>query len=214
MQKHEFLAPGIASLNTEQKPGFRPWQALYDRVIAWSGHPRAPAILGTLSFAESSFFPVPPDVMLAPMCLAKPAKCWWYAGLCTVSSVLGGLFGYAVGRWAFASIEPWLMDSHYAGVFNSEVQSFENWGFVYILLAGFTPIPYKIFTISAGVVGMPFLPFIAGSVAGRSGRFFLVAGIIRMLGDQAAENLRRWVDLAGWLVLALVAIGFIVWQWI
>jgi membrane protein YqaA with SNARE-associated domain len=193
---------------------FHPWRNLYDRVLAWSGHPRAPAILTVLSFAESSFFPIPPDVMLAPMCLAKPARAWWYAGICTLSSVAGGLFGYVVGRWAFSSIEGWLLNSIYAGTFQSAVESFETWGFAYILLAGFTPIPYKVFTISAGVVGMPIVPFLAGSLLGRSGRFFLVAGIIRMLGDRAADKLRGWVDLAGWLVLVVVLIGFIVWKWI
>jgi len=194
--------------------GFRPWQKLYDRVLVWSAHPRAPSILVGLSFAESSFFPIPPDVMLAPMCLARPQKAWWFAFVCTLSSVLGGLFGYFIGRWAFEIIEPWLMDSHYAEVFESAVRSFENWGFAYILLAGFTPIPYKVFTISAGVVGMPFLPFVAGSLLGRSGRFFLVAGLIRILGEQAADKIRTWIDLAGWIVLALAVIGFIVWRWV
>lgn len=193
--------------------GFHPWRSLYDRVLAWSGHPRAPAILGVLSFAESSFFPVPPDVMLAPMCLAKPARAWWFATLTTLTSVAGGLFGYVLGRWAFVAIEGWLLQSHYAGVFHAAVESFETWGFAYILLAGFTPIPYKVFTISAGVVSMPFLPFLAGSLLGRAGRFFLVAGIIRLLGFEAAGKLRAWVDLAGWTVLALAMIGFIVWKW-
>lgn len=200
-------------MSIERQSGFHPWQMMYDRVLAWSGHPRAPVILTGLSFAESSFFPIPPDVMLAPMCLARPAKAWWYATLCSLSSVLGGLFGYALGLWAFDSIEPWLMNSHYAGLFNAAVESFHTWGFAYILLAGFTPIPYKVFTLSAGVVGMPFLPFVAGSLLGRSGRFFLVAGFIRLLGDQAAHKIRSWVDLAGWLVLALALIGFIVWKW-
>ena len=193
-------------------PRFRPFQKLYDRVLAWSGHRRAPAILCGLSFAESSFFPIPPDVVVAPMCLARPEKGWWLAGLCTISSVLGGLLGYLLGRLAFSGVEPWLMDSAYASVFEAAVKSFETWGFAYILLAGFTPIPYKIFTISAGVVGMPFLPFLAGSLLGRGGRFFLVAGFIRLLGDKASEKLRSWVDLIGWLVLALVLIGFIVWK--
>jgi membrane protein DedA with SNARE-associated domain len=84
---------------------------------------------------------------------------------------------------------------------------------VYILLAGFTPIPYKIFTISAGVVGMPFVPFLLGSVVGRGGRFFLVAGIIRLFGEQASERLRSWVDLAGWTVLVVVLLGFLAWWW-
>ena len=184
---------------------------MYDRVLAWSAHKRAPAILSVLSFSESSFFPIPPDVMLAPMCLARPRKSWHFAALCTLSSVLGGLFGYLIGRWAFSAIEPWLMTSSYAEVFQAAVEAFKTWGVMYILLAGFTPIPYKIFTISAGVVGMPFLPFVLGSVAGRGGRFFLVAGIIRVMGDRAAEHIRAWVDWAGWIVILLMTIGILVW---
>jgi membrane protein YqaA with SNARE-associated domain len=186
-------------------------QRLYDQVLRWSAHQRAPAILCGLSFAESSFFPIPPDVMLAPMCLARPRKSWQFATLCTVSSILGGLLGYAIGRWAFMWIEPWLMSSAYADVFVSAVSSFERWGFLYILLAGFTPIPYKVFTISAGVVGMPMVPFVLGSAAGRGARFFLVAGLIRAMGDQAAARLRIWVDTAGWIALLIAVVAGAAW---
>jgi membrane protein YqaA with SNARE-associated domain len=195
-----------------QSPAEPGWlQRLYDRVLRWSGHRRAPSILCALSFAESSFFPIPPDVMLAPMCLARPARGWFFATLCTVSSVAGGMLGYLLGRLAFDWIAPWLMASSYAGVFESAVQSFERWGAIYILLAGFTPIPYKVFTIGAGVVGMPFLPFVLGSAIGRGARFFLVAGLIRMLGERAADRLRVWVDTAGWAVLGLTVVGFAAW---
>lgn len=188
-------------------------QRIYDRVLGWSAHRRAPEILCGLSFAESSFFPVPPDVMLAPMCLAQPRKAWRFATLCTLSSVLGGVMGYAIGRWAFAWIEGWLMSSAYADVFLGASAAFENWGFLYILLAGFTPIPYKIFTISAGVVGMPMIPFLLGSAVGRGARFFLVAGLIRAMGEQAAEKLRRWVDTVGWIVIAVAITGGIIWSY-
>lgn len=187
-------------------------QRLYDRVLLWSGHPRAPAIMSGLSFAESSFFPIPPDVMLAPMCLARPEKGWTFATLCTVSSVAGGVLGYLIGRLAFHWIEPWLMSSSYAEVFAYAVGAFERWGVVYILLAGFTPVPYKIFTIGAGVVGMPVIPFLIGSAIGRGARFFLVAGLIRMMGERAAERLRGWVDTAGWAVLLLAVIGLLIWM--
>jgi membrane protein YqaA with SNARE-associated domain len=166
-----------------------------------------------LSAAESSVFPIPPDVLLAPMCLAKPKRAWVFAGLCTISSVIGGVLGYLIGRLAFHWIEGWLMASHYAPVFERAVEAFDQWGFWYILLAGFTPIPYKIFTISAGVTGMPVIPFIAGSLAGRGGRFFLVAGLIRLGGDRLAERLRGWIDLIGWLVLAIAAVAFILYKW-
>ena len=183
---------------------------LYDRIIALSAHRRAPAFLATLSFTESSFFPVPPDVMLIPMCLARPAKGWAYAALCTLFSVLGGMAGYLIGKLAFAWIEPWLMGSSYAGIFTSAVAAFETWGFWYILLAGFTPIPYKIFTISAGVVGMPVLAFIAGSVVGRGGRFFLVAALIRLGGESLAARMRKYIDLIGWIMIALASVIFVI----
>jgi len=166
--------------------------------------------LAALSFTESSIFPVPPDVMLIPMCLARPARAWFYAALCTLFSVLGGMAGYLVGKLAFVWIEPWLMDSIYAGAFSSAVTSFETWGFWYILLAGFTPIPYKVFTISAGVVGMPFPAFIGGSVIGRGGRFFLVAGLIRLGGEKLATRMRKYIDLIGWVLIVLAVFAVIV----
>lgn len=181
---------------------------LYDRVIEWSAHRRAPGILSILSFTESSFFPIPPDVMLVPMCLAKPKRAWFYALLCTLASVLGGMAGYLIGKLAFEWIEPWLMTSHYAETFIAAVQAFETWGFWYILLAGFTPIPYKVFTISAGVVGMPFYAFIGGSIAGRGGRFFLVAALIRIGGERLAGRLRKYVDLIGWLTILAAVVAF------
>lgn len=186
---------------------------LYDRVIGWSAHPMAPRILSALSFAESSFFPVPPDVMLGPMCLAQPRRGWAFALNCTLSSVAGGVLGYLLGRLAFDWLQPWLLESAYSGAFENAVQAFETWGFWYILLAGFTPIPYKIFTISAGVVGMPLLPFIAGSLLGRGGRFFMVAGIVRVLGDDAAARIRVWVDRTGWAMLGLAFVAFLAWYW-
>jgi len=146
--------------------------------------------------------------MLAPMCLAKPAKSWRYAAVCTFFSVLGGMAGYRVGKLAFGWIEPWLLDSRYAETFAGAVAAFETWGFWYILLAGFTPIPYKIFTVSAGVVGMPFLAFVGGSVIGRGGRFFLVAALIRLGGEKLAGQLRRYIDVIGWAMIVLAILVF------
>jgi len=188
---------------------FRKW---YDQVLIWSAHRRAPVYLCALSFAESSVFPVPPDVMLAPMSLARPDRAWFYALICTLSSVAGGMVGYLLGSLAFGAIESWLMSSAYSAAFLHAVAAFERYGFWYILLAGFTPIPYKVFTISAGVVGMPAVPFLAGSLVGRAGRFFLVAGLIRLGGERLERSLRKWVDLIGWLVLALVVVVVLVWK--
>jgi len=150
--------------------------------------------------------------MLAPMCLARPTRGWFYAALCTLFSVLGGMAGYLIGKLGFTWIEPWLMSSHYAETFENAVAAFETWGFWYILLAGFTPIPYKVFTISAGVVGMPFPAFIGGSIVGRGGRFFLVAALIRLGGEKLATRMRKHVDLIGWVTLVLAVIVYVVFK--
>jgi len=186
------------------------FQKWYERVLKWSAHERAPWYLSALSAAESSVFPVPPDLMLVPMTLARPDRAWVLAAICTLSSVAGGLVGYLIGSLAFGLVENWLLQSAWAGMFNRAVEAFGEYGFWYILLAGFTPIPYKVFTISAGVVGMPPLPFIAGSLVGRGGRFFLVAGLIRLGGERLERGLRKWVDLIGWTVLGLAVLAFVV----
>ena len=188
------------------------FKTLYIRVLKWSAHPRAPYYLTGLSVAEASIFPIPPDVMLAPMCLAKPERGWFFAAICTAGSVSGGVLGYLIGSLAFEAIGPWLQQSSYADVFQQAIDAFARHGFWYILLAGFTPIPYKIFTISAGVVGMPPLPFLLGSVAGRGGRFFLVAALIRLGGERLEHSLRKWIDVLGWSVLGIALILFAVFK--
>ena len=188
--------------------------ALYDRVLGWSAHRHAPWYLGGLSFSESTFFPIPPDVMLAPMVLAKPERGWHYAALCTVASVVGGMVGYALGALAFDFIEPLIARYGYEEKFASAQQAFVDYGFWVVLLAGFSPIPYKVFTIAAGVVGMPFLPFVLGSAAGRAGRFFLVAGLIILGGEKMAAKLRQHVEFLGWAAVVLVIglIAFLRWH--
>jgi membrane protein YqaA with SNARE-associated domain len=185
----------------------------YDRVLGWSAHPRASHYLAGLSAAESSFFPIPPDVMLAPMCLAQRERAWRFAAICTISSVLGGLLGFLIGQFAYHWIEPFILGWGYGPAFELAVESFRHYGFWYILLAGFTPVPYKVFTISAGVVGMPVLPFVMGSLVGRGGRFFLVAGLIRLGGERFAERLRSYIDVIGWSVLLLGVVIFAVAKW-
>lgn len=184
----------------------RLFSSLYRRVMDWSRHPRAPWVLGVLSFAESSFFPIPPDVMLAPMSLAHPRRAWWYATLTTVTSVLGGLFGYLIGAFFFGAIASWLEASRYWPAFQTAQAWFVEWGFWAILIAGFSPIPYKVFTIAAGVMGMPLLPFVLASLAGRGGRFYLVAGLMRWGGEKMEQMLHRHVDTLGWIVVALVLV--------
>ena len=160
-----------------------------------------------MSFAESSFFPVPPDVMLAPMCLATPARAWYFASLTTLTSVAGGLFGYAVGYFALDAVLPWLEQSHYWSAYQSAVSWFERWGFAAVFIAGFSPIPYKVFTIAAGALSMALLPFTLASVVGRGMRFFLVAGLMAWGGARMEALLHRFVDRLGWGTVVLVAIG-------
>jgi len=174
--------------------------------MSWSRHPKAAWVLGFLSFAESSFFPVPPDVMLAPMSLAKPHRAWWYATITTVTSVLGGVFGYLIGAFFFDLIAPWLETSRYWDPFQLAKAWFLQWGFWAVLIAGFSPIPYKVFTIAGGVVGMPLVPFVLASLVGRGGRFYLVAGLMRWGGSRMENMLERYVDLAGWFLVAAIVL--------
>jgi membrane protein YqaA with SNARE-associated domain len=189
----------------------RIFSALYARVMQWSRHPKAPWILGGLSFAESSFFPIPPDVMLAPMSMAQPQRAWWFATITTVTSVAGGLFGYWIGATFFDAIQPWLASSGYWGAFETARTWFAEWGFWAVLVAGFSPIPYKAFTIAAGVLGMPLVPFAAASFVGRGGRFYLVAGLMRWGGKAMEQLLESYVDRLGWLAVILIA-AFVAYQ--
>jgi len=184
---------------------------LYARVMQWSRHRHAERYLAGLSFAESSFFPIPPDVMLAPMSLAKPGSAWRFATVTTVASVLGGLFGYLIGLFAFEMIEPLLHNMGYYEKFLKAQAWFDEWGFWAIFIAGFSPIPYKIFTISAGVISMAFLPFVVASLVGRGARFYLVAGLMAWGGEKMEKKLHQYVDLLGWLtVIAVVAVIYYV----
>lgn len=181
---------------------------LYDRVLHWAGHPHARWYLGGLSFAESSFFPVPPDVMLAPMALARPVDAWRLALLTTVTSVAGGVFGYMIGYFALEMIEPRLVSAGYWDGYLQARSWFETWGFWAILAAGFSPIPYKLFTVAAGAMSM-FLPvFVLASLVGRGGRFFLVAGLIRWGGAPMEAQLRRHVEFLGWLLVGLLLLAW------
>lgn len=178
---------------------------LYARAMQWARHPRAPWYLGGLSFAESSFFPIPPDVMLAPMSLARPDRAIWLATLTTLTSVAGGVLGYFIGLFAFEMISPLLEDGgRYADSFELAKQWFADWGFWAVFAAGFSPIPYKVFTITAGVLSMAFLPFVAASFIGRGARFYLVALLMAWGGPAMEDKLHRWVDWLGWLTVALL----------
>jgi len=179
---------------------------LYDRAMIWAAHRHAPSYLMGLSFAESSFFPVPPDVMLAPMALATPKRAWYFAALTTIASVLGGLFGYLIGMFAFELVEPALQRYGYHDEFLRVQDWFDTWGFWAVFIAGFTPVPYKIFTIAAGLIAMPLLPFILASAIGRGARFYMVAALMVWGGERMQQWVRTYIDRIGWVVIA-AAIG-------
>ena len=186
-------------------------QRLYDRVLHWSAHRHARWYLALLSFAEASFFPIPPDVMLAPMALAKRHQAWFFAAIATAASTLGGVLGYLIGQFAFDIVHPLIQDLGYEQAYLQTRVWFDHWGVWIVFIAGFSPIPYKVFTISAGVASMALLPFILASTVGRGLRFFMVAGLIYLGGEKMQRILRDYIDRIGWLVIfALVVIYFLV----
>lgn len=189
------------------------FKKLYDKTLAWAKHKHATKYLCVLSFAESSFFPIPPDVMLAPMALAQPSKAFKLALFTTVFSVLGGMLGYSIGFFMFDTISPWLQETHYWQKYLLAESWFKEWGFWAIFVAGFSPIPYKVFTIAAGALQMFFLPFVLASMVGRGARFFLVAMLIAAGGEKLESKLRQYMDILGWAVVILVVIGGVAYKY-
>lgn len=183
---------------------------IYERVLLWSRHRLAERYLGAMSFAESSFFPIPVDVMLAPMCLAARDKWVRYATIATVFSVLGGLAGYGIGYGLFDAIEPWLRESIYWNAYQVSRGWFDDYGVWIIFVAGFSPIPYKIFTLAAGVAVLNLPAFLIASLIGRAARFFLVAGLVKAGGQRFEDGLLRHIERIGWTVVA-VAVVIIAW---
>ena len=183
---------------------------IYNRTLRLASHAKSSYYLFVLSVAESSFFPIPPDVMLAPMCLAKPSKVWRFACITTIGSVLGGVLGYLIGKFSFEYIEPFIQKFGYMMAYQNAVNWFYDWGFWAILIAGFSPIPYKVFTIAAGVLNMAFLPFVIGSIIGRGSRFYLIAFLVKLFGDKIDFMLKKYMNIIGWAVLILITITLVI----
>lgn len=177
---------------------------LYERMLAWSRHRRAPALLGGISFLEAIVFPIPPEVMLAPMSLARPQRAYAFATISLLGSMLGMFIGYAVGHFAIELAMPLLERFGYAAHFDEIKREAAENGFWLLLLAGFTPVPFKVFTLASGAVSMPLLPFFLGALIGRGKRVFLVAWAIRLGGEKAEMALRRHIEPIGWTALALL----------
>lgn len=180
------------------------FRKLYDWVFSLARHRHATPALAVISFAESSFFPVPPDVMLAPMILARPDKAYFYAFVCTVASVLGGILGYAIGFY-LTDLGLWLMSilGHADGL--EEFQHwFDRWGLAVILIKGLTPVPYKLVTIASGLAAFSFPVFVAASVVTRGARFFLEAWVLRRWGPAMLAQVEK--RLAMWSIIGIVVL--------
>ena len=188
------------------------WRKLYDWVLKLSAHPKATWWLGGISVAESSFFPVPVDVMLAPMVMAQRERAWFLAGLTTVCSVIGGVIGFFIGMFMIEAVTPLLKDMNYWDSYLTAQSWFVEYGFLAVFVAGFTPIPFKVFTIAAGASGMSLPLFILASLIGRAGRFFLVAGLVYAFGEKLEERLLRYIDIIGWVMLALIVAGVVIYK--
>ena len=183
----------------------------YDWCIAAADKPYALWILAAVAFAESSFFPIPPDIMLLPMSLARPKRAWWFAAICTVASVAGGVLGYAIGALLYDSVGQWLINLYgLGGKVEAFRASYAEWGAVIILLKGLTPIPYKLVTITSGFAGYNIWLFILCSIVARGGRFFIVAILLNRYGEwiraQIEKRLGLWVGLGA----AVLVLGFVI----
>jgi membrane protein YqaA with SNARE-associated domain len=179
---------------------------MYDWCVATAGKRFATWAMGFVSFVESSFFPIPPDAMLIPMCLARPDRAYYLATVCTLASVAGGILGYAIGYFLYDTLGLWLMQLYgYGAKVEAFREAYREWGAWIILLKGMTPIPYKIVTIASGFTGYPIVPFILLSFVARGMRFYLVAFLINRYGEQARaiieERLGLWTTIAAVLLI-------------
>ena len=183
---------------------------LYAKTLEWSRHPKAVWFLGGVSVVESSFFPVPTAFMLAPMVMANRHQAWRLALTCTIASSIGGLFGYLIGFLLFEQVGIHVLEFYQL---EHEFESMQGWykeyGVWLLFLSGLTPIPYKLFTIASGTLGMAIIPFFLISLAGRASQFFLVAGLVRWGGEKVEPVLKTHIEKIGWLLLALAVGGFL-----
>ncbi|MEG1608008.1 MAG: YqaA family protein [Mucinivorans sp.] len=182
----------------------------YDWVLHWADTPWGGVALFVLAFAESSFFPIPPDVLLIALCLGAPKKAFRYAVICTVASVLGACLGYGIGLWAWSGMQDWFIPHVFSQEgFASVGAMYEQWNFWAVFTAGFTPIPYKIFTIAAGAFGINFMMFVVASIVGRAGRFFLISFLIYKFGPSIKHFIDKYFNLLAVAFTVLLIGGFV-----
>ena len=208
----EKLTPGsgVASASSSN-----PVRRLYDWVISWAQHPRAGTALFLLAFAESSFFPIPPDVLLITLAIAMPAKSFRWGGIATLGSVTGGVAGYLLGYNFMAFIGNRILDFYHLQSSFAQVQElyrqYDAWA---VAVGGFTPLPYKLFTITAGAFRIDFTTFVLASIISRAGRFFLVAGFIYLFGPRVRYFLEKYFNLFTIIFTVLLIGGFIIIKWL
>lgn len=199
-------------MSDDEKSPARPHllRRLYDWTLHWADSPYGTPALLILSFAESSFFPVPPDVLLIALALGRRSRALYYALICSIGSVVGGLFGYWIGHAAWDILRPYFIPYVFGQeIFDRVVDYYNQRAFLYIFLAGFTPIPYKVFTIAAGVCAIPLWILLTASMVGRSGRFFLVGGLIYFFGERVRRLVDTYFDRLLWAFLLLAVLGFL-----
>jgi membrane protein YqaA with SNARE-associated domain len=178
---------------------------LYDWCVDAAGRPYAAWLLGAISFAESSFFPIPPDAMLFPMSLARPDRAYFFAAVCTLTSVAGGILGYAIGALLYDSVGLWLIHLYGAGNKIEALRTaYAQWGSLFILIKGFTPIPYKLVTITSGFAGYSFTLFVLLSLVTRGARFFVLAFLLNRYGDEARHIIEK--RLGFWFAVMVVTL--------
>jgi len=185
-------------------------QRVYDWTMRMAAHEKAPIALFWVAFAESSFFPIPPDVMLIPMVLARRDKAWVYAAICTAGSVIGGMLGYAIGYFLYETLGQWVISVYGLGSqFEAYRAAYNEWGLWIILIKGLTPIPYKLVTIASGAAAFDFWVFLAASIVTRGGRFLMVAGLLYWLGEPIRTFIERRLTLLTTLFVVALVGGFV-----
>jgi membrane protein YqaA with SNARE-associated domain len=196
-----------ASAKTAARPG--PVRRLYAWVLSWADRPGGTWALFGISFAEASFFPIPPDILLIPLALGRPRRSLWFALVCTIGSVMGAVAGYLIGSFLFSSIGQPILDLYGASDQYQELGRLFNENLWLTLgTAGFTPIPFKVFTIAAGAFDVLFVPFVLVSAVSRGARFFLVAGLLRLFGEPIRRFIEKYFNLLSILFVVLLVGGF------
>jgi membrane protein YqaA with SNARE-associated domain len=186
------------------------FRGLYDWVLRMAHSRHALPALAAVSFAESSFFPIPPDAMVIPMVIARRDRAWTIAAVCTIASVLGAMLGYAIGYYLLESVGQWLIQLYHMQDKIAQFQTtYGEYGAAIILLKGLTPIPFKLVTIASGIAHFNFPLFVILCVVTRGARFFLIAGLLKRFGAPVQEFIEKRLDLFAWLFLALIVGGFV-----